>query len=217
MLAPNELKPLDLPVSDHEEVEVACHEPWLIAYSRPRAQAVAKQSLERIGYECWYPIRKIVTTRPLRTISSKTRHKRRYEAVERFEAALGCYLLIRELRPVTMTCNLYELDGVGGICRFGEKAAMLTDFQVEMLRLAEADGKFNEYAVSVPFGYRVSAMADPRPTFEKKQQDKNPRQYNGCGRDLGHRVDRYGESVHFVERLGRVLRLIQTAQPPATQ
>lgn len=192
-----------------DDIEV-CLDPWQIAFSRPQLQKAAKRSFERIGYECWYPVRKVVTTKPLASMSSKNRHKRRHETVERFETVIGCYLLIRKIKDVTFTEDLYELPGIGGLCHFGESVATVADFEVELLRLAEADGRFNEYHASVNNIDRLSIDIDPRRGYEMKT-------YDCTERDLGRGVDRYGESVYFQEKLGRVLRYIQSAQPPATR
>lgn len=188
------------PVSEFIE---PCLDPWLIAYSRPRQEHIAKTSLEREGFECWYPLRKIVSTRPLRTISSKTRHRRRFECVEKVEPVLRGYLFIRRLFGWFDLGRIYELSGCGGLCKFGQEDATVQDFHVELLRLAEADGRFNEYHTTVPITYRLSMKPDPR-------------QWTGTSRLIG-RVDRRNKSLQFREEFGRVLRFLEGATPQATQ
>ncbi len=101
------------------DTEIICLDPWMIGYSKPRAQRAAKQSLERVGLECWYPIRKRASMRPQRTLPSKTRHKRRFELVEKIDSVLGGYIFIRRLRRDYDLGMVHELPGVGGLCRFG--------------------------------------------------------------------------------------------------
>lgn len=185
-----------------DALELACLDPWLIGYSQPRCEHIAKSSLEREGFEVWYPIRKVVSTKAARHLPSKTRHRRRFEVVERVEPVLQGYLFLRRLRGVFDLQRAYELHGVGGLCRGGGQHASLQDYEVEIIRLAEADGKFNTYATTVPGPYRLSV-------------DVNPRTYLGItSRDLGSRLDKSGDEVVFTEQLGRVLRKVRSFRPP---
>lgn len=195
-------KGMGLPVTDApEELIIPCLDPWMIAYSRPRMEHIAKAALEREGFECWYPLRKIVTTRPQRTLPSKTRHRRRLECVEKVEPVMGGYLFIRRLRGSFDLGRVYELAGVGGMCRIGGDFACIQDYYIEILRLGEADGRFNVYHQTVPFTYRLSMNTDPRS------------QWTGTSRFLA-RVDIPGGMTEFREELGRVLRFVQSIERP---
>jgi len=185
-------------------------DPWLIAFSQPRVEHVAKASLEREGFECYYPVGKHVTTPPMRTLPSKTRHKRRYEVREEARPVLRSYLFIRRLFGGYDLDNLYELNGVGGICHFGDYVATLPDYEIELLRLAEGYGRFNTYNVSNTGAYRlaVATLADhPDPRSK----------WTGQTRMIG-RLDESDRTIQFIESVGRVIRVIQTAQQlPATR
>ena len=185
-------------------IEVNCLDRWLIAYSRGRSEHIAQHSLGHAHWECFYPLRKVVTMKPARSLPSKTRHRRRFEVVEKIEPVLGGYLFIRPLRRDCDISHLYELQGVGGICRLGDRIATLQDWEVELMRLAEADGKFNIYHQAVPGTYLVSMHIDPRPDFEKKQ-------YEGKSR-LSCRLDESEKTVQFRDELGRVLRFIHSTE-----
>jgi hypothetical protein len=189
---------------EHDGLVVNCLDPWLIAYSQPRAQRVAKRALEHQGFECWYPLRKVVTTRPLRTLSSKTRHRRRRELVEKIEPVFGPYLFIRPLRADSDCGRIREFNGCGGMCHFGGRVAVLNDYEIELIRLAEANGKFNIYHETVRGPYRVSLDIDPRS------------QWDGKTRLIG-RLDTASESVEFIDVLDRVIRKIHTARIPVAQ
>jgi hypothetical protein len=189
-------------VAQVEWQEIPCFDPWLIGYSQPRSEHIAKASLEREGFECWYPIRKVVSTVPARKLPSKTRHRRRFEVTERVEPVLVGYLFIRRLRGSFDLQTAYELHGVGGLCRVGGQYASLQDHEIEIIRLAEADGKFNIYHETVPGPYRLSLDIDPR-TY-----------VGATTRDLGSRLDKSGEETVFTEKLGRVLRKVHALRMP---
>lgn len=194
-------------------VPVQSFDPWIIGYAAPQSEHIAKASLEREGFEVWYPIRKIVTTRPQRSLPSKTRHRRRHEVLERLMPVLSGYLFIRRLTGNYDLGLLRELAGVNGLCRFGEIIATLADFEIEILRLAEADGRYNSYDAAVPNTHRVWS-ADPRMTDEKASPHLRSR-WSGAQAPNG-RFDKIGKSAHFVEEFGRVLRFVKSIQQPAT-
>jgi hypothetical protein len=197
MLMATDPKTLADLASEPDDLEINCFDPWLIAYARPRQHDVAKHSLEREGYECWYPVRKVISFKPARNLPSKTRHRRRFEVVEKIEPVLGSYLFIRQIRPVAVGCPLYELNGVGGLCQFGGITALMRDYDIELIRLAEANGKFNVFHENVPTVRRLAVTPDPRA-------------YTGETRLIG-RLDHVGESVQFIASLDRVLRKVRAA------
>lgn len=178
-------------------VELSCLDPWLIGYSKANCEHIAKASLERHGFECWYPVRKIITMKPARNLPSKTRHRRRLEVSERVVAVLPGYLFMRRLLADCDARALYELPGVGGLCMFGAEVATLPDYEIEMLRLAESDGRFNSYDASVPGTYRLSVHPDPHWTGISR-----------TARKIGQGLDKSGNFVQFSEAFGRVLRVI---------
>lgn len=180
------------------------HGDWQIAYSFPRQQHIAARSLGREGFQCWYPLRKVVTRRPLASISSKARHRRRHETVERIEPVYGCYLFIR--RPPGCNYDLgrvHELTGVVALCRFGERPASIRDFEIQLIRLAEAHGKFNIYSAHIPGPYRLMLDVDPR-------SGSNGRAWHGTTKANGER-----QLLALREEVGRVARLIAATEVAA--
>lgn len=194
-----------------EMVEVACLDDWLLAYSHPHAQHLARKSLEREGFEVFYPLRKVVSCRPASSLPSKTRHRRRFEIVERIEAVLGCYLMLRRLCGVFDMGRLRELHGVGGLCHMGNTAATIRDFEVELLRLAEAHGRFNIYHASLPGTYRVAIQIDPRVTDGKTERGN----WHGVTRTT-RRLDGTMPTMVFRQELGRIIRLIESDEAART-
>jgi hypothetical protein len=194
-----------------EMTEVACLDAWLLAYSHPHAQHLARASLEREGFEVFYPLRKVVMRRPSASLPSKTRHRRRFEIIERIEPVLGCYLMLRRLCGAFDLGRLRELHGVGGLCHIGKTAATIRDYEVELLRLAEAHGRFNIYHASVPGTYRVAIEIDPRVTDSKTERGN----WHGVTRTTG-RLDGTIRTMVFHEELGRVIRLIECDEAART-
>lgn len=195
-----------------EMVEVPCLEDWMLAYSHPHAQHIARASLEREGFEAWYPLRKVVSCRPSSSLPSKTRHRRRFEIVERIEPVLGAYMMLRRLCGAFDLGRLRELHGVGGLCHMGNTAATIRDYEVELLRLAESHGRFNIYHASVPGTYRVAIEIDPRLTTDGKAgRDR----WNGITRMIG-RLDGAARTMVFRQELGRVIRLIESDEAART-
>jgi hypothetical protein len=144
-------------------VELACHDDWQLAYSLPNCQHLACQSLVRVGFEAWYPIKKIVARKPQSRLPSKTRHARRFELIERTAPVFATYLFARRRGGAFDPGAIRELHGMGGWCRLGDAIATIKDFEIELLKLAESRGRFNEFHVSVPGAYRLAVDPDPRP------------------------------------------------------
>jgi hypothetical protein len=142
--------------------EVPCHDPWWLGYSLPNCQHLACQSLTRVGFEAWYPIKKIVARKPQSRLPSKTRHRRKFEVVERTAVVFGTYLFARRRSGAFDPGTVRELHGIGGWCKLGDAIATIKDFEIELLKLAESRGRFNEFHVSVPNTYRLSVEPDPR-------------------------------------------------------
>jgi Transcription termination factor nusG len=192
-----------------DPVVVACHDDWWVGYSLSNAQHIAQQALGREGFECWYPIRKVVSRRPASSLPSKTRHKRRFEMIERTEPVLGSYLFIRRLFGTFDLAELYKLPGVGSICRLGPGIASIKDWEVELLRLAESRGRFNVFHVSVPGAYRVAIEPDPR----LADPSDRAAPYVGTTRWPRRSLDDSARTLVFVQDLDRIVRIIQECSP----
>jgi hypothetical protein len=191
-------------------VELACLADWWVGYSLPNAQHLAKRSLEREGFEVYYPIRKVVTRKPASSLPSKTRHRRRFEMIERIEPVFGCYLMLRRLWGSFDLGELRTLGGVGGVCRVGNTPARIRDYEVELLRLAEHRGQFNIFHISVPGAYRVAIEPDPRLAEEPRAAG-----YVGTTRWPRRSLDDAARALVFLQDLDRIVRIVQDCDAPA--
>src|SRR5262245_49776648 len=133
-------------------------EPWFVARYQPRLARVARENLARVGFETWYPT--IIELRPMplnRLTANKRRHRFSFLREVRRPRFVG-YILIRTLPDCIWDVNrIDELSGCGSIVRFGETPAKIQDFDVEIMRVAEATGQFDVLTYGGPPGrYRVN-------------------------------------------------------------
>jgi hypothetical protein len=205
---PDWLKPLGpmlTPLADAAEVfEEHGIEPWTILRCVGRMEATACEWLERNGFECWYPKGRFIRTVPLRHLPSKTRHKRaQMEVVETMRAAYPGYVLVRRMFGDFDLNRLFALPGIIGICCFGERVAVVPDYDVELVRLDEARGRFDQFA---------NAAAE-RAYFYKIAKSDEDKRYSGDSRVVG-RACESGLTVTFQKTLGRVTRIIAASDLP---
>lgn len=152
----------------------------------------------REGFEAYYPKARHITTPPLRTLTASKRRKAHLFAREVERPAYGSYIFLRRFRADYSLARLYELPGVGGVCVLGECALVVADFEIELIRVAEAKGIFDCHTVSSNTRYQLAADA------------LTQRTYWGTGRLLGAgRLDESAAMVLFVEELGRVFSIIE--------
>lgn len=180
-----------LPTEDYAK------DPWWIMRVQPNAYASAANSLKREGFESYGPTYKVLGPMPLRMIPPKKRHQsglyKREVRKRRFEG----YLFIRRMFGRFDVNRLFDLDGCGSIVKDGERNAIVFDYEVELMRLAEVDGTFDEVQVETYRGYKVNRLDDDR-------------QWTGQTKVIG-RLDDSNRTVLFVERMGRIARLISEA------
>lgn len=184
-----------------EPLELHSFEPWLIIKSRPNQEAKAKETLMREGFEVYYGarIKFVKVTIPAKKISSKNRHRRRseYHTIERASPIYPGYLFIRRLWGALDLYRAFDLPGVLGLCCFDERPATIEDYKIELLRLWEARGKFDEQSLSTtPHDVRAAERQRGAPAKDKSKR-----------RTL-KRIDESDCSVLFVEELGRITRII---------
>lgn len=192
-----------------EELEVHSMERWIIARCIPRMEATAIEGLERNGFECWYPKGRFIKTVPSRNLPSKTRHKRaRKEVVISERAAYPGYMLVRQIFGSFDINRLFDIPGVGGACCFGDKFAMLADHEVEVLRLQEARGAFDQFATG-------EAQRIYRYNLAKDFKAEAGKQYVGETTTIG-RTCESGALVTFRKTLDRITRVIGAPHSEAT-
>lgn len=185
-----------------EDDTVPCFDPWLIANAEPNREHAAYVSLRREGCEAWYPAGRKIGLMPKRFLPSKTRHKK-HVVLEDLRLPYPGYVFFRRLTSNSMKLNLmrlYELDGVMGLCMFGEHLALAENHEIQMLRFKEDVGDFDEWAPSV--NAKIFRLAEVRRSEAAKQRWEKPPQL------LGALDTNQGPRLILVEAFGRITRVI---------
>lgn len=187
--------------AEHPPLQLGSIAPWLVGFVKPNGHKAALKSLRREGFEVFYPKARHVTTPPLRTLTASKRRNAHLFAREVERPAYGAYIFLRSFQAhACPIASLHELPGVGGVCRLGECVVQVADFEIELMRVAEARGVFDRYSVSSTTRYQLAPSALDGPT------------YHGTSRLLVHRgLDESGTMVQFVEELGRIIQIIEAA------
>lgn len=186
----------------NEDDTVPCFDPWLIARSEPNREHVANASLRREGCEAWYPAGRKIRMLPQRFLPSKTRHKK-LVFLEELRLPYPSYMFFRRLTPESMKLNLmrlYELEGLTGVCMFGEHLALAEHHEIEMLRFKEDIGQFDDWECN-PTAKRF-ALAEVRRSEAAKERWEKPPQV------LGALDTTHGPRLYLVEAFGRITRVI---------
>lgn len=181
-----------------EPLELHSMDPWLIGQCHSGAHERAKRSSEREGFECWWPEWCEIKTPPLSTMSSKTRHKAHLMVSQRFWPLLGTYVFMRKMWGDFSAVRLYDLDGMSGLCMFGEHVAKAEDYEIELLRLKTAQHKFDHTDRG------TARLRYNTPSFGKYERGTSPAKLLGS-------VDESGRLVQFFRKLGRVTRIITSS------
>lgn len=185
-----------------EDSTVPCFDPWLIARSEPNREYAAWQSLRREGCEAWYPAGRKIRLLPQRHLPSKTRHKRQV-VLEELRLPYPSYVFFRRLTSNSMRLNLmrlYELDGVVGVCMFGEHLALAENHEIQMLRFKEDLGQFDEWDLTLTA--KQFALAEVRRSEGAKERWDKPPQL------LGALDTNQGPRLYLVEAFGRITRIV---------
>lgn len=219
-----------------EPLRLHSFERWQIVRAKPNAEAVAKASLMREGFEVYYGERRRVMTVPIpaNRISSKARHRRRSETrevVKTYPIYPG-YQFVRRLFGEYDLSQCFELPGVIGLCCVGDRPATVEDYTVELLRLAEARGQFayqeevdDERTGRTKIVDRVMQLDSysfsraekdikialrhraAEEKAKKERVDDTLRPANIPPRTINY-IDKSGNSFLYVEELGRITRII---------
>lgn len=190
--------------------ELNCFDPWWIARAKTNANRLARESLEREGFEVWYPQGRMLTAMPNWRLSPKRRNQKSRPVLrEDVRLPYGDYIFIRRLFGCYSLLRLFDLNGVGGICMFGETFAKVEDFEIEMLRLAEYDGRFDKCDAVI--SAKQLQLAEIRKT--KAAEDR------GIMEPITHTIlDPTQQTILFVEAFGRITRTVRgIGDLPATE
>jgi hypothetical protein len=202
--APRGLQPSTIAIGKiDEDRTVHCFDPWIIVRSEPNREHAAHCSLRREGFECWYPAGRRLKQMPQRFLPSKTRHKKRHVVLEELRLPYPGYLFIRRLTHASQASiiwRLFELDGVQGVCTFGEHLAIAEDYEIQMLRFKEDLGTFDQWDLDITA--KAFALSEIRRSEAARERwDKPPKL-------LGTLDSNQGGSLHLVEAFGRITRVV---------
>ncbi len=121
-------------------------DPWWIVRSKPNLEDHARGALEREGHEVYYPKAKHLTVDavPLRFLTGSKRNARpKPKLLEVVRPAWRGYLFVRRILGAYDPGRFWELQGVMGLCLFGEVPATVSDHEIEGIRRREARGEFD--------------------------------------------------------------------------
>lgn len=175
--------------------------PWFLARYQPSLERTARENLSRVGFENWYPTILDMRALPLRKIPPKKRHLApRFIQEVRRPRFVG-YILIRPLPICRFDINrLFDLTGCGSVVSCGEHAARIEDFDVELMRLAEARGTFDTF---------IGAASQYRTRISKQAQET----WTAQGKRL-LALDEARKLGLCVDAFGRIEQLIAQARGP---
>jgi hypothetical protein len=189
-----------------EDGTVPCFDPWLIVRSETNREHAAWQSLRREGCEAWFPAGRKLRIMPKRFLPSKTRNKKRHIISEELRLPYPGYVFFRRLTPNSLKLNLlrlYELDGVAGVCMFGEHMALAENHEIQMLRFNEDLGRFDQWDLNLTA--KEFGLAEIRRSEAAKERWDKPPQL------LGALDTNQGPRLYLVEAFGRITRIVAAA------
>lgn len=185
----------NLPIEDYP------HDPWLIMRVQANRYTTASFELKRVGIESYSPTFRVLAPMPLRMVPPKKRHQASLYKHEVRRRRFDGYMFIRKLFGNHDLNRTFDLEGCGALVRTVGSIALVPDFDVELMRLAEANGLHDEVVIETYRGYKVTRLPDEQ-------------RWEGKSKIIG-RLDVNGETILFVDRMGRIARLISQADPPA--
>lgn len=184
---------------------------WMIAQCKSRSEQTVREHLLREGFEAWHPTFRLHRPISPSKLSSKNRHKRRHEIEVVTCALYPGYVLFRRMFGEYPLSKLHDIPCCGGLCVYYDPqtdAAMpasLNDYEVELMRRAEARGLHDQFTGGTEkrYGHGVVNL-----------DAKALKQVDMRGRAIG-RLDESLRTSLFIEQGDRILRVI-TAQPTYT-
>jgi hypothetical protein len=186
----------------HDElpIEEYSKDAWWIGRIKSGMYRTAEHNLLRSGFETYSPTFKCLEPMPLRMITAKRRHQAALFKREVRRRRFDGYLFVRRIFGHYDANRLFDIDGCGGLLVDGErKPVLISDYDVELMRLVEADGSLDQVHVERHRGYKVARL--PADGSDK---------WTGSSKIVG-RIDEFNKTVVLVARLGRIARLIAGA------
>jgi hypothetical protein len=194
--------------SSPDPSELHCFDPWWIARVKPKSHAPAKIALMREGFEVWFPQGRHLSRMPDRYVGPKKRNQKQVVLREDVRTPYADYIFLRRLFGSYSLVRLFDLNGMCGVCLVGESFAVIHDYEIEMLRLAEYDGKFDRCDASVTAKQLRLAVIKPTKAAEER----------GISTSVTHTIlDTTQQTILFVEAFGRISRVVAAKEdiPPS--
>lgn len=98
--------------------------PWYVVHCKPKSEHIALEHLERQGYRCYLPMRKVFA--------------RQKTSLSRLEVMFPRYLFCQVQNETQSLAPIRSTQGVLGLIRFGLQPAPLDDAIVAYIRAQEA-------------------------------------------------------------------------------
>lgn len=180
--------------------EIHCYEPWIIGQYLEGRHRRAERSLIRDGWEAFYPAGRKIDYLPQNQIPPKKRHRKGYFLRLDLRLPYPGYVFLRRIVPGgTPLTELWKLDGMQGVCMFGEEVATIPDFRIEMMRIHQDAGDYDQYDDRI--SAKVYRLAEIKVTEAAKDR------WSEKPRSLG-KLDTNQGSIHFIEEFGRITRVV---------
>lgn len=130
-------------------------EAWYAVHTKPRSEAIAREHLERQGFDCLYPRLK----RNVRSALGMTL---------RFESLFPRYVFLRSDAAVNSLASVRSTRGCVGLVRFGAEPATVPSSVIQQIlaRLSREDGSTRLDAPDLIAGQRVRITDGPLAGFE---------------------------------------------------
>lgn len=182
-----------------EPFEDYAKDSWWIMRVPHGAYKTAEASLLRVGIESYAPTYKLLSQMPLRMVPPKKRGNAALYKREVRKRLFEGYLFVRRMLGSYDINRLFDLDGCGGLVTNASSTALVYDYEIELMRLAESDGRFDQVRVETHRGYKVARLPED-----------GSDQWVGESKIVG-RIDSSDKTILLVKRMGRIARLISEA------
>lgn len=179
--------------------EVHNYGPWIIGTYQDGRHRRAEKSLIRDGWEVFFPAGRKIDYLPQNQIPPKKRYRKGYFLRLDLRLPYPGYMFIRRIAPGASLAELWKLDGVQGVCMFGDELATMPDFRIEMMRLHQDAGDYDTCDSRITA--KVFRLAEIKLTEAALDRWAEP------PRSLG-KLDTNQGSIHFIEEFGRITRVI---------
>lgn len=190
---------------EQQQAEVHSLKPWWIARYNQQLERTALHHLLREGFECFSPTYRDVRQQPLRKVPPKKRKNAAMFLVQVRKKRFPGYVFIRRAFGHFDINRLFDLRGCGSIVTVSGQAALVADYDIELMRLAETDGRFDVYQLrGMPLAYFKVETLEGDSDLKKQWDTQGPlRMPLAESKDLSLTVDAFGRVSHLIAHADR--------------